>query len=35
MHDIVRKFAVILLLFAGLAAPQAGFAQAAPDPVGD
>lgn len=35
MSDIVRKFAFALLLFAGLGIPQAGFAQAAPDPVGD
>ncbi|HEY1607561.1 MAG TPA: alpha/beta hydrolase [Allosphingosinicella sp.] len=35
MHKIVRKFAFVLLLFAGLAVPRAGFAQGAPDPVGD
>ncbi|HMI19340.1 MAG TPA: alpha/beta hydrolase [Sphingomonas sp.] len=31
----MRRFALVLLAFAGLATPQAGFAQAAPDPVGD
>jgi fermentation-respiration switch protein FrsA (DUF1100 family) len=35
MPDIVKKFAFALLLFAGLGTPQAAFAQAAPDPVGD
>ena len=35
MPDIVKKFAFALLLLAGLWMPQAAFAQAAPDPVGD
>ncbi|HEX5182378.1 MAG TPA: alpha/beta fold hydrolase [Allosphingosinicella sp.] len=39
MRDMLKKFAFILLLIAGLAAPATGFAQGtsnpAPDPVGD
>jgi fermentation-respiration switch protein FrsA (DUF1100 family) len=35
MPGIVRRFALVLLAFAGFATPQPGFAQAAPDPVGD
>nr|ADD69818.1 peptidase S15 [uncultured Maricaulis sp.] len=35
MQNIVRRFAFALLLFAGLTAAQAGFAQGLPDPAGD
>jgi pimeloyl-ACP methyl ester carboxylesterase len=35
MQSIVRRLALVLLLLAGLTAPQASLAQGAPDPLGD